>query len=99
MQLMSATAHWLARKLGMKRLSEARISDRNTSIVLGTNDLKLVLASLDDLPVLGCAAYNAGPGRAKRWRGARALEGAIYGIAQRQMTAIEALPESALPPG
>jgi peptidoglycan lytic transglycosylase len=78
MQLMPATAHWLARKLGMKRLSAARISDRNTNIVLGTNYLKLVLTSLDDYPVLASAAYNAGPGRAKRWRGARPLEGAIY---------------------
>jgi soluble lytic murein transglycosylase len=78
MQLMPATAHWLARKLGMKRLSATSIKDRNTNILLGTNYLKLVLTSLDDHPVLASAAYNAGPGRAKRWRGARPLEGAIY---------------------
>jgi soluble lytic murein transglycosylase len=29
-------------------------------------------------PVLASAAYNAGPGRARRWRDARPLEGAIY---------------------
>jgi soluble lytic murein transglycosylase len=28
--------------------------------------------------VLTSAAYNAGPGRAKRWRADRPLEGAIY---------------------
>ena len=35
---------------------------------------------LDDLghPVLASAAYNAGPGRARRWRDVRPLEGAIY---------------------
>jgi hypothetical protein len=35
---------------------------------------------LDDLghPVLASAAYNAGPGRARRWRDAKPLEGAIY---------------------
>ena len=35
---------------------------------------------LDDLghPVLATAGYNAGPGRARRWRAVQALEGAIY---------------------
>ena len=28
--------------------------------------------------MLASAAYNAGPGRARRWRDARPLEGAIY---------------------
>jgi soluble lytic murein transglycosylase len=29
-------------------------------------------------PVLASAAYNAGPGRARRWRDSKPLEGAIY---------------------
>jgi soluble lytic murein transglycosylase len=29
-------------------------------------------------PVLAAAAYNAGPTRARRWRGTRPLEGAIF---------------------
>jgi len=46
-------------------------------VALGTGYLKHVL---DDLghAVLASAAYNAGPGRARRWRDARPLEGAIY---------------------
>ena len=42
---------------------------------------KLVDGVLDQLgghPVLASAAYNAGPNRARRWRDARPLEGAIY---------------------
>jgi soluble lytic murein transglycosylase len=38
----------------------------------------MVLDGLDNHPVLASAAYNAGPGRAKRWRAERPLEGAIY---------------------
>lgn len=48
------------------------------NVRLGTSYLKMVLDALDDQPVLASAAYNAGPGRARRWRGEEALEGAIY---------------------
>jgi len=37
-----------------------------------------VLTSLDNYPVVASAAYNAGPGRARRWMDARPMEGAIY---------------------
>jgi len=47
-------------------------------VTLGTNYLKMVLDELDSHPVLASAAYNAGPGRARRWRADRPLEGAIY---------------------
>jgi soluble lytic murein transglycosylase len=48
------------------------------NVTLGTNYMKMVLDSLDSHPVLASAAYNAGPGRAKRWRAEQPLEGAIY---------------------
>jgi soluble lytic murein transglycosylase len=77
MQLMPATARWVARKNGMNDFSMARVSDVPVNVSLGTGYLKMVL---DDLghPVLASAAYNAGPGRARRWRDTRPLEGAIY---------------------
>jgi len=77
MQLMPATARWVARKTGMKDFSPARVADLDTNIILGTSYLKMVY---DDLghPVLASAAYNAGPGRARRWRDVKPLEGAIY---------------------
>jgi soluble lytic murein transglycosylase len=44
---------------------------------MGAYYFKRVLGSLGD-PVLATAAYNAGPGRARRWRDAQPLDGAIY---------------------
>jgi soluble lytic murein transglycosylase len=49
----------------------------HTNVTLGTGYLRMVLDELGS-PVLASAAYNAGPGRARRWRDARPLEGAIY---------------------
>ena len=46
--------------------------------MLGTTYLRMILEGLDNHPVLASAAYNAGPGRARKWRDARPLEGAIY---------------------
>jgi soluble lytic murein transglycosylase len=40
--------------------------------------MRMVMENLDNHPVLASAAYNAGPGRAKKWRADRPLEGAIY---------------------
>jgi len=40
--------------------------------------MRLILEDLDNHPVLASAGYNAGPGRAKRWRDSQPLEGAIY---------------------
>jgi soluble lytic murein transglycosylase len=77
MQLMPATAKWAATRVGMKNLDLNRVTDIPVNLSLGSYYLRHVL---DDLghPVLATAAYNAGPGRAKRWRAAQPLEGAIY---------------------
>jgi soluble lytic murein transglycosylase len=78
MQLMPATAKWVARRMGMRDYSWARVTDTDVNAALGTYYLRHVLDGLDGNPVLAAAAYNAGPGRANRWRGTRSLEGAIY---------------------
>jgi soluble lytic murein transglycosylase len=77
MQLMPATARWVAKRNGMRDFNPARVQDVPLNVALGTGYLRHVL---DDLghAVLASAAYNAGPGRARRWRDARPLEGAIY---------------------
>jgi len=62
----------------MSNYHPGKVTEMDTNVTLGTNYLKMVLASLDNHPVLASAAYTAGPGRAKRWRADRPLEGAIY---------------------
>ncbi len=77
MQLMPATARWVAKRSGLRDYSPANVVEVPMNVALGTGYLRMVL---DDLghPVLASAAYNAGPGRARRWRGMQPLEGAIY---------------------
>jgi soluble lytic murein transglycosylase len=77
MQLMPRTARWTARKIGMKKFKLRDVIDVETNVTLGTSYLKMVLDSLGH-PVLASAGYNAGPGRARRWRDTKPLEGAIY---------------------
>jgi len=76
MQLMPATARWVARQTGIS-YSPQRVLEVETNVTLGTRYLKYVLEDLGH-PVLASAAYNAGPGRARRWRDVKPLEGAIY---------------------
>jgi len=78
MQLMPATAQWVAQKIKLADYHPSRVTEMNTNVTLGTHYMKMVLDSLDNHPVLASAAYNAGPGRARKWRAERPLEGAIY---------------------
>jgi soluble lytic murein transglycosylase len=76
MQLMPATARWVAKKMGLRAIGN--VSEVDTNVSLGTYYLRHVLDSLDGSPVLASAAYNAGPGRARTWRPDTPIEGAIY---------------------
>ena len=78
MQLMPATARWVARKVGLKDYRLTQTSNVDININLGTWYLRHVLDTLDNYPVLASAAYNAGPGRARAWRADAPMEAAIY---------------------
>lgn len=80
MQLMPATASFVARKIGMSNFTANQVNDVNTNIVLGTNYLSMVLNDLEGSQALASAAYNAGPGRSRAWRSTltRKVEGAIF---------------------
>ncbi len=80
MQIMPATAQFVARKIGLAGFAHTQMNDVNTNILLGTNYLNMVLNDLDGSQALATAAYNAGPGRPRAWRSTltRAVEGAIF---------------------
>lgn len=80
MQVMPATAKYVARRIGMTDFSPSMMSDPNVNILLGTSYMSMVLTDLDSSQTLASAAYNAGPGRPKGWRTtlSRPVEGAIF---------------------
>jgi AraC family transcriptional regulator of adaptative response/methylated-DNA-[protein]-cysteine methyltransferase len=55
------------------------VHDAQTNVLLGTSYMRLVMENLDNHPVLASAAYNAGPGRAKKWRADRPLRVVMIG--------------------
>jgi soluble lytic murein transglycosylase len=78
MQIMPATARWIAQRLGIKRFHSDEMQDPAKNIQFGAYYLKHIQTSLDGSPVLATAAYNAGPSRAQRWRDNRPMEAAVY---------------------
>lgn len=78
MQVMPATARWIAKRLGIKKFQPSAINQLETNIRFGTHYLRYSLDRMDGQPMLATAAYNAGPSRPRRWAAAQPLEGAIY---------------------
>jgi soluble lytic murein transglycosylase len=79
MQLMPATARWVAKQLARTDYTPARISAIDINTQFGAYYFKYCQDRLDGRAVLAAAAYNAGPARAQAWRPAAApLEGAIW---------------------
>lgn len=80
MQLMPATAKWVARRIGMNDYAQHRVNDMDTNLTLGTSYLRIVLDDLGGSPLLASAGYNAGPRRPHTWRATLPgpVEGAIF---------------------
>jgi soluble lytic murein transglycosylase len=80
MQVMPSTGKWVAAKIGLTEFVHGMLNDLRTNITLGANYMSMVLANADGSQVLATAAYNAGPGRARAWRGTLSapMEGAIF---------------------
>ncbi len=77
MQLMPATAKWTAKRAGVP-YSVQQITDRDTNLKLGATYLKFVLDDVNGSQAMAAAAYNAGPGRPRRWREGPTLEPAAW---------------------
>lgn len=80
MQLMPATARWVAGKIGLTDFKPHHVNDFDTNTKLGTSYLGMVLSDVGGSQVLASAGYNAGPGRPMLWRSklGAPVEGAIF---------------------
>ncbi len=67
MQLMPATAKYVAKKFDLPAPDRGDLHDPATNMRLGSAYLRYVLDKFNDNQVLATAAYNAGPGRVKQW--------------------------------
>jgi len=77
MQLMPATARWVARQIPVQPFKASMLTQPEVNVQMGSYYFHRVANELGH-NILATAAYNAGPGRARRWRDERPLEGAIY---------------------
>ncbi|NOT14914.1 MAG: lytic transglycosylase domain-containing protein [Methylotenera sp.] len=78
MQLMPATAKWAAKRMGLDGYRHDQIHDLSTNVEIGTYYMRYTLELMSGQAVMATAAYNAGPGRAKKWMASTPLEAAIY---------------------
>jgi len=77
MQVIQPTAKNVAKRIGMA-YDPAQIFDVPTNVQLGASYLRLLLDDFNGSQVLSATAYNAGPGRPRRWREGPKLEPAIW---------------------
>ncbi len=68
MQVMPATARWVAKKIGLNGNDAGALNDPATNSLLGAHYIGMLLQDLDGNMAMAAAAYNAGPGRARKWR-------------------------------
>lgn len=78
MQVMPATAQIVARKLGFSCCTPAQLNDPALNLRLGTQYLRWALDDMGGSQAMAAAAYNAGPGRPRRWREGATVEAAAW---------------------
>ncbi|MCW8890750.1 MAG: transglycosylase SLT domain-containing protein [Sedimenticola sp.] len=67
MQLMPATAKYIAKKENLKAPKKRHLYEPEVNITLGTAYLNYVYRQLGENQVLATAAYNAGPHNVRKW--------------------------------
>ncbi|MBL0149342.1 MAG: lytic transglycosylase domain-containing protein [Ideonella sp.] len=78
MQLMPATARYMAKRVGLNGYRPEQVTETAINLQLGSGYLKLVMDDLGGSQALAAAAYNAGPGRPRKWRDGPVLETAAW---------------------
>lgn len=69
MQLMPATASHTAKMYGIGYSNTSQLLDPDMNIRLGTSYLQSMYGQFSNNRIFASAAYNAGPGRVRTWRG------------------------------
>jgi len=77
MQLMPATAQGMARRLGLSYAAE-ELDDADYNMRLGSAFLGELVSEFSGSYVMAAAAYNAGPGRPRKWREGPVLDAAVW---------------------
>lgn len=67
MQLLPTTAQLVAKKHQLPFKNTTTLMEPTANIQLGTRYLRMMLNQNHNHPILAAAAYNAGPGRVKKW--------------------------------
>ena len=78
MQVMPETGRIVARRLGLACCSIAQLADPALNLRLGTSYLRSAMDEFEGSQALAAAAYNAGPGRPRRWREGGVVEAAAW---------------------
>jgi soluble lytic murein transglycosylase len=81
MQLMPATADYIADKSGGTRFERADLATPQINIAYGTWYLRYLLTKYKGNTILTLAAYNAGEGKVDQWRRVAAARGERFRVA------------------
>lgn len=68
MQLMPATAQWVAKRINLESFSRDQLHSPTVNIKLGAHYLAFLLDRFAGEPISAVAAYNAGPDMVTRWK-------------------------------
>jgi len=78
MQLLPSTARITARRAGLPRPTRESLLDPGRNVPLGAATLEELVQRFDGQVLLALAAYNAGPGAARRWLPSRAMDADVW---------------------